>query len=393
MSKERLDQLLEHFISVGVPGCALVVSYKGKIVYTGYRGLARTEDKKAIDENTIYQIYSNTKNITAVAVMKLFEKGLILLNDPIEKYLPCFANATYQTWDGSNEIREQPVSRSIRIKDLLAMTSGLPQGGKGSMTSYEYGDMMDMFQCPIMELAERLSKIPLEFDLGTHWHYGVSFDILGALVEAVSGKKFSRFLKEEIFEPLQMTHTTFLLTKEMEPDFANIYILENGKQVNAHILPFMTEENGCQGESGGGGLLSTLEDMIHFTTMLAMGGTWNGQKILSRNTIDLMRENHLEGQAFDDFQAVARKSWPWFEGYSWGLGGRTLISRAQSGSSGPVGEYGWCGAAGSYLMADPERELGIMYMHQMFPVVGNLQDYCHPRIRNVVYSLLDEWEK
>ena len=387
-----LDELLDNFLSIGVPGCALSISYKGEVVYTGYRGVARIEDGKTVDENTICQIYSNSKNITAVAVMKLFEQGHILLNDSIEMYLPFFKNLKVRTIDGSNEIHIKPLMRPLRIKELLTMTAGIPYIGQGTMAMRSYAEIENPFKITTMELAEKIATIPLDFEPGKHFHYGMCFEILGALIEAVSGKRLGEYLAEEIFEPLEMSSTTFRLTQSMKKDLASIYELKDGKLMKSTAVPKLTDENGFKGEAGGEGLLSTIGDMINFATMLAMGGKYRGRQILSRNTIDLMRENHLEGNAMEDFNAIVEQSWPWFEGYGWGLGCRTLINKAKAGSNGSLGEFGWCGAAGTYLLADPEKQLGIAYAHQLMPVVGNLQDYCHPRIRNVVYSMVDEWE-
>lgn len=392
MSTEKIDALLEQFISVGIPGCALAVSYKGKIIYQGYRGLARIEDGKEVDQNTVYQLFSNSKCVTATAVMKLYEQGKLLLNDPVENYLPFFKDVKVRTIDGSNEISVKRAENPLRVKDLLTMTAGIPFIGQGTMTMADYAKIEDPYKMTTMELAERIAGIPLDFEPGTHYHYGMTFEILGALVEAVSGKRFGEYLKEEIFEPLEMQATTFVLTRAMEKDLASVYEFEKNGLVKSSFVPVLTEDNGYKGESGGVGLLSTIGDMINFATMWAMGGEYKGHRILSRNTIDLMRENHLEGTAMEDFKAITKKSWPWYEGYGWGLGCRTLMSKTQSGSNGSIGEFGWCGAAGTYILADPGKQLAIAYAHQLMPVAGNKQDYCHPRIRNAVYSMLDEWD-
>ena len=176
----------------------------------------------------------------------------------------------------------------------------------------------------------------------------------------------------------------------MAPDMASVYALQAGAAIKLDIGPRMTEDNGNLGESGGGGLLSTLEDMTRFATMWAMGGVWEGKRILSGAAINLIRKNHLTGGALADFQAIGKETWPWYRGYGWGLGVRTMLDEVQSGSNGSKGEFGWCGAAGSYLLADPARELAVMYMHQVFPV--STQGYFHPRIRNTVYSILDQYE-
>ena len=395
INSKKLDRLLEQFVEEGVPGCGLAVSYKGEIVYTGYRGLSRLEDKKEFDRNTLLQIYSNTKDVTAVAVMKLYEDGLILLNDPVEKYLPFFKDVKVRVSDGANEIYVVPATKPLRIKDLLTMTSGIPYAGFGTMAMRDLAEIKDPFKLSTVDLAKEIAKVPLDFEPGTHFQYGYSFKILGALVEVVSGKKFGEYLREEIFEPLEMTHTTFTLTKEMEKDLATVYEFdqEENRIVSKEAVVQKKEGNGFEGEPGGQGLLSTIEDLINFITMYAMGGKYKGHRILSSSTIDLMRENHLEGAALEDMRAVTRRSWPWYEGYGWGLGCRTLISKTQAGSNGSLGEFGWCGAAGTYLLADPEKQLAIAYGHQLWPCTNNRQEYCHPRVRNVVYAMLDDLDE
>ena len=390
MREKRLDSLLDNFISAGVPGCSLAVSLKGEVIYTGYRGFARVEERKEVDKDTIFLLYSNTKNITTTAVMILYERGLLLLDDPVEKYLPFFKNLSYQTYDGSGEHHIVPVTNRMTIKHLLTMTSGIPGMGKGSLTQAAYNAYPDLNMLPIMEKSRVISQIPLEFDPGTHWRYGIGFDVLGAVVEAISGKTFGQFLMDEIFIPLEMPHTTFLCTRDMQEELAYTYSLQDGTLVRNKRGPNMTEDNGCRCESGSGGLLSTLGDMTNFSSMWAQYGTFKGRRILGKRTIDLIRRNFLNGRPMDDFRRMIRDSYPWYAGYGWGLGVRTMIDPCQSGSNGSIGEFGWCGAAGTYLLADPELGLGVMYMQQMLPVIGGMQDYCHPRIRNAVYALLND---
>lgn len=391
--RERLDNLLKSFVAAGIPGCGLAVSYKGRIVYSGCCGMARIEDGKEIDENTIYKIASCTKTITATAVMKLYEEGRLLLNDPVENYLPFFKGMEYQTFDGSGEIVRHPVSRPVTIKDLLTMTSGIPYMGRGSVTALQYAEQIGgMYSLPVMEMARQISRIPLEFDPGAHWHYGLSYDVLAAVVEAVTGMAYSEYLKKEIFEPLGMEHTTFVCTAEMQEDLAGVYRLADGKPVRMPQPAVTTDQEPANTGFGGGGLMSTLGDLITFAGMWGQGGVWKGVRVLSRNTIDLMRQNHLTGQALEDFRLMAKQSYPWYRGYGWGLAGRTMMDCREAGSNGSVGEFGWCGATGPYLLADPEKELAVAYVQQTSPVIGGMQDYCHPRVRNVVYSLLEEWE-
>ena len=391
MELKKLDSLMDNFIEKGVPGCALSVSQKGKVVFTGYKGYADVENKKLIDENTIYRMFSNTKNVTVVAALILYEQGKFLMNDPIEKYLPFFANAKYAYVDGSNTVNTVPVSRSIRIKDLFAMTSGITYGGDGCHTHHELakiGGLWPNENLTTMEFVKKISQVPLAFDPGTKWSYGLNHDVLGALIEAISGKSFGKFLSEEIFEPLEMKNTSFHLTEKSKPHLANLYWREEKGLRKDDVIDNMYDPANKY-ELGGAGLLSTLGDYERFTEMLALGGTLKGNRILGHRTIDLMRQNHLGPGPQAAFQKVCDRSWPWFEGYGYGLGVRTLIDKAASGSNGSIGEFGWTGAAGSWIMVDMDEQIAVTYMHQLFPMNDNLQDYCHPRVRNVVYGALD----
>ena len=391
MDLSGLVPLLRRFTKIGPPGCALSVSHKGKTVFEHYEGVADRESRQPVDENTLYRIYSNTKNITAVAALILYERGEFLMNDPLEQYLPFFADMTYYDYDGTNSAPVRKVSRSILVKDLFTMCSGLTYGGTITQTHLDVSNAFGAMSDPsltTMGFAEKLSRIPLAFDPGTHWNYGYSHDVLGALIEAISGKRFGTFLYDEIFKPLGMNNTSFSLAEAKKGHLAALYRIEENSLIKDTSMDGKYEPS-SQFESGGAGLLSTLRDMDRFTQMLAVGGTIDGVRILGRKTIDLMRLNHLEPGPFADFQKVCRGTWPWFEGYGYGLGVRTMMDRAKAGSNGSDGEFGWAGAAGTWLMVDVEEQLSACYMHQLFPSERNLQDYCHPRIRNAIYGALD----
>jgi CubicO group peptidase (beta-lactamase class C family) len=367
-------------------GCSLSVSLHGKTVFEGFKGLADIETKRKISPDTVYRMYSCSKIVTAAALMLLLERGLIKLDDPIEIYLPEFANPVYCHYTGNNLVTLKPAA-PITIKHLVTMTSGLTYDGDAGTTQRAIRKVMlelnekGGFTC--REFASRISEVPLAFEPGTHWNYGVGHDVLGALIEVVAGKTFGEFLKDELFTPLGMSNTAFFISESNTDKLATLYMYENGALIPNRRDGYKFEKS-YGFESGGGGLLSTLADMTRFAQMLSVGGTINNVRIMGKKTIELMRQNHLGADALSDFRNTHFNGWDFMQGYGYGLGVKTLIDLAGSNCLGTSGEFSWAGAAGTYILVDPVEELAIVYMHQLMP--NNMEGYCHPRIKNVVYS-------
>lgn len=382
----KLDQLLESFITNGPPGCALQVNHKGKKIYENYLGFADLEEKKPIQEDTIYRIYSMSKVVTCVAALKLYEKGLFLLNDPLEIYLPEFKDAQVMIENGV-EISHEKATNPIKVKDLFMMTSGLTYGGTETEVERQVSDIMELIRegkypdnkTAVRALSEALATVPLAFHPGTSWRYGLSHDVLGALIEVVSGKTFGNFLNEEIFEPLKMNDTFFKIPSTKIERLSRLYNRSEKGILTRNTTIDNSPEPGPIPESGGAGLLSTLWDYSRFAEMLAHGGELDGVRILSKNTIKLMASNHLnekQKQAFD---------WDYLRGYSYGLGVRTMVDLPAAGSNGAIGEFGWSGLAGTWVLVDPINQLSAVYMQQMMP---NFEAFHQPRLRNVIYGLI-----
>ena len=387
-----LKHLLNRFLRPDGPiGCGLSVSYQGELLFQECAGYADLNASVPFDSRTIYRIFSDTKLFTVTAAMMLFEQGCFLLTDPVEEYLPCFSGGTYYQNDGSDTPHILPVSHPVTIQDLMRMTSGIPYGGESSLTGRDiaaFGSFWPEEPITLQDFVKKLARVPLAYDPGTHWSYGYGMDVLGALIEVWSGRTLGEFLTEKLFKPLGMEDTSFVLRADKANRLADVITIREGTKAlftEAEHL-YRTE---YLYESGGGGLLSTLEDMSVFTTMLSLGGTYRDARILSPRTIDLIRRNHLEPCQMADFQKVQRLTWPNMLGYGYGLGVRTMVDPAAGGSSSSAGEFGWSGAAGSWTMIDPDRKLCACYTHQLMPSAANLQEYCHPRLRNTVYSLLD----
>lgn len=240
----------------------------------------------------------------------------------------------------------------------------------------------------VREFSKELAKLPLKFEPGTHYQYGYSHDVLGAVIESISGKPFEEYMKCEVFLPLGTENTGYFLEDLPGRTLSGIYSRTETGLVSDPIDDMLfSRRRGFA--SGGGGVLSTLEDLTKFATILSTGGSRNNVHLLGRKTIDLMRAAHLHGQCRDDFRfATYHCNWELLQGYSYGLGVRTLQSLAESGINGSVGEFGWGSMAGSFLLCDPQEELSICYTQQLHPP-KTLENYYTPRIKAIVYGALD----
>jgi CubicO group peptidase (beta-lactamase class C family) len=385
-SFEKLHPLLKSFVEKGPAGCACAVTYQGKTVFEDYIGYADLEIEKPILSDTIYRIYSNTKVVTCVAALILYERGLFLLNDPLEEYLPEFKEPKVYQRNKNGELSILPSSKSIRVKDLFMMTSGLTYGGDGNETERQVKLALNNFNndkgsvnLDVRALSQMLSEIPLAFEPGTQWQYGYSHDILGALIEVLSGKSFGQFLKDEIFDPLEMKDTFFKIPEEKKERLCSLYNRSENGELTKNSLMDENYQLGAKFESGGGGLLSTLGDYSRFAHMLANGGELNGVNILGRKTIELMSTNHLHPDVLPYY------NWDYLKGYGYGLGVRVMMNPPLAGSNSSIGEFGWCGLAGTWVLIDPKEKLSAVYMQQMLP---NFEAYHQPRLRSVIYSSL-----
>lgn len=379
---ERLTPLLKSIMEKGPTGCACTVVQRGEVIYKETLGYADLEKKKAITPDTIYRIYSMTKVITCVAALMLYEKGLYLLNDPLEEYLPEFKNQQVHRDNEYGTKSISPAASTILIKDLFTMTSGLTYGGDGTETERKTRIIMENENATVdmRSLSKALASVPLDFDPGTHWKYGSSHDVLAALIEVLSGQTLGEFLQKEIFDPLGMTDTSFRISEDKRDRLCTIYDRANDGMLTPTTRMDSRYQAECRNESGGAGLLSTIGDYSQFAQLLAKGGEHEGVRILSPKTVQLMATNHLNPQQLKDF------NWQQLRGYGYGLGVRVMNDPAAGGINDSIGEFGWAGLAGSYLLIDPKEELSVVYMQQLIP---SLEPYIHPRLRAAIYGALD----
>lgn len=364
--KNNLIHFLEDKQHLNVPGNGLLIRHKDQEIFRHFTGEA-TKD-------TLFRIYSMTKVVTVVSALQLLEAGKYTLDDPVSLYLPEYEIITI--WDPEKKTAV-PTDRVITVRHLFTMTAGLTYPGDQPGTPAMFAELIDELSkeypdesYTTQQMIRLLPQKPFAFEAGSHWNYSLCHDVLGALIEVWSGQTLGEYMKEHIFLPLGMTHTFFRCPEELVSNMA------------ANLTDFDDKKFGPQAryEAGGGGLLSTLDDYMKFASTLTRGGTSvDGVRILGRKTIDLMRMDHLTPQQKEDF------NWDYLNGYSYGLGVRTLIDPARAGIAGTVGEFGWCGVLGTWVLMDPEEELTVVYMHQAFP---NLEKYVQTHLRAMIYSAI-----
>ncbi len=380
MQLNRLRALLDRLPEIGVPGCACIVRQHGETIFLHRAGVRDLDTKEALREHDHFFLYSASKLATCTAALQRLEAGDFLLTDPVGAYLPAFRDMTVRHILKTGAFYEEKAKNSITIRHLFTMTAGLDynlQTPAIQAAIHESGG-----RAPTQVIAAAIAQTPLSFEPGTHWQYSLCHDVLAALVEVVSGERFSDYVRRHIFEPCGMTESAYHLTPELEASLATQYRYDTEQkkalpagQKNDYIL-------GPDYDSGGAGIISTLEDYSLFVDALChWGRAATGEQILSPRSVELMRTNTLNETCLRD------KDWPQLAGYGYGLGVRTMIDPALGGSLSPVGEFGWDGAAGAYMVIDPEHELSLFYVQHL---LNCSHAYIHPRIRNTMYADLNE---
>ena len=383
----HLKSVLQEEINKGeLSGAAIRVLQNNEIIYETELGLADKEKDVPIGKDTIYRMFSMSKPITSAAVMILYERGLLNLLAPVSDYLEGFKNQKVYTEDGLVD-----VSRQSTIQDLLNMTSGVVypddtfEAGRRMGALYAEVEALYHQGKPLntVDFCNRIGKMPLEFQPGNRWRYGASADILGAVVEVVSGRKFSRFLQEEIFEPIGMVDTGFYVPKEKLGRFSVNYEYqgESKKLVPFHgdFLAIFDYMSPPAFESGGAGLVSTVEDYSRFALMLANGGSYQGTRILGRKTVEFMARPQLNEQQ------AATYNWDSITGYNYGNLMRNLVDPSKAASNGSLGEFGWDGWTGNYFLVDPKEQLVMVYMIQR---CGGTNPIMFRKLRSIIYGAL-----
>lgn len=382
---EYIDQLGEKY---GLSGVDCRVMKDHQVIFRRMWGWSDYERTKPVSADDLYDVYSCTKVITMTACMQLVEKGLIGLDDQVDKYIPQFASMAVSEdfvlfkwplkWP-TLEDHVHPAPSGITLRQLMTMTSGLSYDLDSSAVREAIAASKGA--AGTVELAGAIAKMPLLFDPGMRYSYSLGHDIMAAVVEIVSGKRYRDYLEENIFSPLGLKNM-FMHVPESEKNrlsaqYGGVMGSDEIRQLDVGNRYRLTPNY----DSGGAGLACTVDDYSLVLDALANDGVaFNGHRLLTRQSIDLMRTPQLCEAAQADFSRSGKV------GYGYGLGVRTLIDSSKSRS--PVGEFGWDGAAGAYAVIDPENHLSIFYAQE---VLGMMRSYheIHPTLRDLVYDALN----
>ena len=368
-------------------GMTVLVRRNGEDVLYAQAGLADIEAQKPISDDSIFRLYSQSKPVTAAATMILVERGLIDLMDGVDKYLPGFRSP--KVVDAQGNIT--PAYRAPWIMELLGMTAGLSYPGEDPAGQYAarvfedaHAQILAGGGIPTVEFMNRLGEQPLAFQPGTHWRYSTCADVLGAVIEVVSGKRYGDFLREELFEPLGMVDTAFWVPEDKRERFVTCY-----KRTPEGLRPWLDMNLACgvydrdpAFESGGAGLVSTLEDYSHFADMLLNKGEYAGKRILSPASVEFMTAPQLT-------QNVRRDLWDSLDGYNYGKLMRICDEPERMAGLAVRGEYGWDGWLGSYFCNMPDQGITILSMQNTTDC--GTSPYVR-RVRNAVLAALSRGE-
>ena len=400
----RLDEVMKRrYVDSGyLPGMLTYVYRKGQLVHTGICGQMDIERDMPMREDAIFRIYSMSKPITAVALMMLVEEGLIGLDDTVYGHIPAWKNlGVYASGmpsllpDASLGFLTTPLLRPMKVIDLVTHTSGLTYGfmmRTAVDAAYRNAKVTDgQTAGGLHGMIDQLAQIPLDFSPGTAWNYSVSIDVLGYLVEKLSGMSFGEFLRTRLFEPLGMNDTAFHVPSDKTERFTCCYQpkiegrglkLQDDARESTYAIPPKLE-------LGGGGLVSTAHDYLQFCRMMLNGGTLDGVQILSPKTVALFSLNYLpEGREIADMSLPGMFSESGYAGVGFSLGCGVNVDVAKTRVPGSLGEYFWGGAAATAFWIDPKEELTVVFMTQ---VIGSPTRLTLRRdLRTLVYSAMTE---
>jgi len=387
----RFDELLHRrYVAPGkIAGALTLVARRGKVALLSPLGQMDLQRGKPMRTDTIFRIYSMTKPITSVALMMLHERAAFALGDPVHKWIPEWEHLRVYRYGRYPQFATEPAARPMTVRDLLTHTSGLSYGimeRAGVDDAYRKLGIGDG-KGTLADTIEKLSHLPLDFSPGSRWGYSVATDVLGHLIEVISGKRLDEYFRQEIFEPLGMVDTAFTVPADKVARFAANYTRAPDKTLALYDDPGDSPYTRTKTYfSGGAGLVSTISDYLRFAEMMRRGGAIDGVRILGPRTIKYMTTNHLPGGG--DLASLALGSSfseTRYEGVGFGLGVYVTLDpvRAQVPSS--AGEFGWGGMASTAFWVDPAEEMTVIFMTQLLP--STIYDF-RGQLKSIVYGAI-----
>ena len=375
MNFQKLADLIASMPSRGFPACDVSVAKDGKEVFRASAGYSDACKTKPVSPDDMYWVFSISKIATCIAAMRLVEEGKIALDAPVSDYLPAYADLTVKERDGS--IR--PAKNPMTVLHLFTMTGGLDYNAdKGTLKEFRETHP----HMTTREFVDELARQPLEFDPGTHFAYSLCHDVLAVVVEAASGMRFADYMQTYIFDPLGMTDTHYHLPEEKRERLSAVYQFRHGAYRADHLPDYRVPSYRYSDryDSGGAGLVTTVDDYMKLLGALACGGTSpNGYRVLKPETVAMLGKGYLGDSARADFMPSR------LYGYSWGLCGRVHLEPHLSDARSAIGEFGWDGAAASYGLVDATNRVSLFFATE---VMGCNYAYhaIHPMLRDLAYE-------
>lgn len=375
----RIQGWMERYVEERkFPGCATLVTRGGEEIWFDTAGLRDVENGRPWTRETVARIYSMTKPVTSVAMMQLVEQGRVHLDAPVSEFIPEFSQCRALVPGATSPDQTEPCDPPT-LHQCLTHTSGLTYPFNPGPLSALLTEARMAFHGSAESLeaeCRRLATFPLAFRPGTRWEYSVGIDVIGRVVEVISGQSLDAYLRQHIFEPLEMTETGFAVRDDQLTRFASLYTplpgdaldlnAEKGEETlrlvdSAETSPFRNPTT----FSGGGGLVGTIDDYLRFVEMLRRGGELDGVRILGRGTVAFMMRNHLRG----DIASMGPRSFAEqpMEGVGFGIGGSVVLNPALARTPGSIGDFSWGGIASTFFWIDPVLDLSVIFFTQLSP--------------------------
>jgi CubicO group peptidase (beta-lactamase class C family) len=380
------DYLRDQVAQGKIPGAALLIEQHGKPVYHELIGSRDTATKAPMTDDTIFRLFSLTKPITSVVAMQLIEEGKFSLSDPVAKYIPSFANVKVgvekKSEDGSKSLELVPPNRPVTIMDLMTQTSGIAYGFYGDSLVHKAYAAADIYRGDPdnAEFAERIAKLPLQNQPGTLWQYGHGTDVLGRIMEIVSGKSLLSIEREKLLDPLGMKDTTFYVT---DPNKVPLIAKPMPNDSDFHVGFVGYADKPMKWESGGGGMVSTIHDMGRFAQMVLDGGKFEGRQYLSPKAYQEMTTDHVgPGSGVErDYLYFPGDGF----GFGLGFGVRTDPGHAKPPPPGSLGELKWDGASGCYMMIDRKQDMFFVLLEE----TPSQRQIIQPAVKKLIYEAME----